>query len=184
MNYFGTPLIDGRLHKRLRDKNYNVSNDKQHYNDQWTRLTSEWQISDNLSASNELYYLKAQRRWQNAEYYNWNTTDRQLSRSGYFGIGHQQEQVGDRQTFTLKHSLFGLDSQTLVGMDYNRIRFHMKSNSPFNDVTPMVTPSTCTTRPRASSLATAPTAISSRPPPGRCRSSPKTACNSASAGPW
>ncbi|POA52912.1 MULTISPECIES: TonB-dependent receptor [unclassified Pseudomonas] len=136
MNDFGTPLIDGRLHKRLRDKNYNVSNDKQHYNDQWTRLTSEWQISDNLSASNELYYLKAQRRWQNAENYNWSTADRQLSRSGYFGIGHQQEQVGDRQTFTLKHSLFGLDSQTLVGMDYNRIRFHMKSNSPFDDITP------------------------------------------------
>ncbi|NBF10594.1 TonB-dependent receptor [Pseudomonas sp. Fl4BN1] len=134
MNYFGTPLIDGQFHKSLRDKNYNVSNNKQHYNDQWTRLTSEWQISDNVSASNELYYLKAQRRWQNAENYNFNTADHQLTRSGYYGIGHQQEQVGDRQTFTFKHSLFGLDSQTLVGMDYNRIRFHMKSNSPFNDV--------------------------------------------------
>jgi len=133
MNYFGTPLIDGRLHKSLRDKNYNVGNDKQHYNDQWTRLTSQWQISDNLSASNELYYLKAQRRWQNAENYNFNSLGRQLTRSGNFGIGHQQEQVGDRQTFTFKHSLLGLDSQTLTGVDYNRIRFHMKSNSPFID---------------------------------------------------
>ncbi|WP_053156133.1 TonB-dependent receptor [Pseudomonas protegens] len=133
MNYFGTPLIDGRLHKSLRDKNYNVRNDKQHYNDQWTRLTSQWQISDNLSASNELYYLKAQRRWQNAENYNFNSLGRQLTRSGNFGIGHQQEQVGDRQTFTFKHSLLGLDSQTLTGVDYNRIRFHMKSNSPFID---------------------------------------------------
>ena len=133
MNYFGTPLIDGRFHKSLRDKNYNVRNDQQHYNDQWTRLTSEWQISDQISASNELYYLKAQRRWQNAENYNFNTLDRQLTRSGNYGIGHQQEQVGDRQTFTFKHSLFGLDSQTLTGVDYNRIRFHMKSNSPFTD---------------------------------------------------
>ncbi|WP_236203712.1 TonB-dependent receptor [Pseudomonas protegens] len=133
MNYFGTPLIDGRLHKSLRDKNYNVGNDKQHYNDQWTRLTSQWQISDNISASNELYYLKAQRRWQNAENYNFNSLGRQLTRSGNFGIGHQQEQVGDRQTFTFKHSLLGLDSQTLTGVDYNRIRFHMKSNSPFID---------------------------------------------------
>ncbi|WP_210713003.1 TonB-dependent receptor [Pseudomonas sp. MWU349] len=133
MNYFGTPLIDGRLHKSLRDKNYNVGNDKQHYNDQWTRLTSQWQISDNLSASNELYYLKAQRRWQNAENYNFNPSTGQLTRSGNFGIGHQQEQVGDRQTFTFKHSLLGLDSQTLTGVDYNRIRFHLKSNSPFSD---------------------------------------------------
>lgn len=133
MNYFGTPLIDGRFHKSLRDKNYNVRNDQQHYNDQWTRLTSQWQISDQISASNELYYLKAQRRWQNAENYNFNTLDRQLTRSGNYGIGHQQEQLGDRQTFTFKHSLLGLDSQTLTGVDYNRIRFHMKSNSPFTD---------------------------------------------------
>ena len=121
MNYFGTPLIDGRLHKSLRDKNYNVRNDKQHYNDQWTRLTSQWQISDNLSASNELYYLKAQRRWQNAENYNFNSLGRQLTRSGNFGIGHQQEQVGDRQTFTFKHSLLGLDSQTLTAVSYTHL---------------------------------------------------------------
>ncbi|UVM49850.1 TonB-dependent receptor [Pseudomonas sp. B21-015] len=136
MNYFGTPLINGHFKESLRDKNYNVSNDKQHYNDQWTRLTSDWQISENISSSNELYYLKAQRRWQNAENYNFDRDNQQLSRSGYFGIGHKQEQVGDRQTFTFKHSLFGLDSQTVTGVDYNRIRFQLDSNSPFTDVLP------------------------------------------------
>ncbi|MCE6979446.1 TonB-dependent receptor [Pseudomonas frederiksbergensis] len=136
MNYFGTPLINGRFKESLRDKNYNVSNDKQHYNDQWTRLTSDWQISESISSSNELYYLKAQRRWQNAENYNFDRDTQQLSRSGYFGIGHKQEQVGDRQTFTFKHSLFGLDSQTVTGVDYNRIRFQLDSNSPFTDVLP------------------------------------------------
>ncbi|EJL93840.1 TonB-dependent siderophore receptor [Pseudomonas sp. GM102] len=136
MNYFGTPLINGRFKESLRDKNYNVSNDKQHYNDQWTRLTSDWQICENISSSNELYYLKAQRRWQNAENYNFDRDTQQLSRSGYFGIGHKQEQVGDRQTFTFKHSLFGLDSQTVTGVDYNRIRFQLDSNSPFTDVLP------------------------------------------------
>ncbi|MTD22321.1 TonB-dependent siderophore receptor [Pseudomonas sp. CCM 7891] len=131
-NYFGTPLINGHLQKNLRDKNYNLSNDTQHYNDQWTRLTSEWQINDRVSATNELYYLKAQRRWQNAE--NYNLSNGQLTRSGNFGIKHNQEQVGDRQTFTFKHTLFGLDSQTVVGADYNRIRFRLANNSPFNDV--------------------------------------------------
>ena len=133
-NYFGTPLINGQLHKGLRDKNYNVSNDTQHYNDQWTRLTSEWQLNDSVSATNELYYLKNQRRWQNAE--NYNFTDGQLTRSGNYGIKHNQEQVGDRQTFTFKHTLFGLDSQTVTGVEYNRIRFRLASNSPFNDVLP------------------------------------------------
>lgn len=135
-NYFGTPLINGRLQDSLRNKNYNVRDDQQHYNDQWTRLTTDWQINDAVSASNELYYLKAQRRWQNAENYNFDRDSQQLSRSGYFGIGHKQEQVGDRQTFTFKHSLFGLDSQTVTGVDYNRIRFQLNSNSPFNDVLP------------------------------------------------
>ncbi|AZV25046.1 TonB-dependent siderophore receptor [Pseudomonas syringae] len=135
-NYFGTPLINGQLKDSLRNKNYNVHDDKQHYNDQWTRLTTDWQINDAVSASNELYYLKAQRRWQNAENYNFDADSQQLSRSGYFGIGHKQEQVGDRQTFTFKHSLFGLDSQTVTGVDYNRIRFQLDSNSPFNDVLP------------------------------------------------
>ncbi|WP_085656612.1 TonB-dependent siderophore receptor [Pseudomonas sp. B11(2017)] len=135
-NYFGTPLIGGRLKDSLRNKNYNVRDDKQHYNDQWTRLTSDWQINDTVSASNELYYLKARRRWQNAENYNFDRDSQQLSRSGYFGIGHKQEQVGDRQTFTFRHSLFGLDSQTVTGVDYNRIRFRLDSNSPFNDVLP------------------------------------------------
>lgn len=135
-NYFGTPLINGHFKDSLRNKNYNLRDDKQHYNDQWTRLTSDWQINDAVSASNELYYLKAQRRWQNAENYNFDAGSQQLSRSGYFGIGHQQEQVGDRQTFTFKHSLVGLDSQTVTGVDYNRIRFQLDSNSPFNDVLP------------------------------------------------
>jgi len=135
-NYFGTPLINGQLKDSLRNKNYNVRNDKQHYNDQWTRLTTDWQINDAVSASNELYYLKAQRRWQNAENYNFDADSQLLSRSGYFGIGHKQEQVGDRQTFTFKHSLFGLDSQTVTGVDYNHIRFQLNSNSPFNDVLP------------------------------------------------
>lgn len=135
-NDFGTPLINGQLKDSLRNKNYNVRDDRQHYNDQWTRLTTDWQINDAVSASNELYYLKARRRWQNAENYNFDTATQQLSRSGYFGIGHRQEQVGDRQTFTFKHSLFGLDSQTVTGVDYNRIRFQLNSNSPFNDMLP------------------------------------------------
>ena len=133
-NYFGTPLLNGHLHKGLRDKNYNVSNDTQHYNDQWTRLSSEWQINDSVSERNELYYLKAQRRWQNAENHAWNESQQTLLRSGYYSIKHEQEQVGDRQTFTLNHDLFGLKSRTLVGADYNRIHFNLHSNSPYKDV--------------------------------------------------
>ncbi|KPA94143.1 TonB-dependent receptor [Pseudomonas asplenii] len=136
MNDFGVPLINGRYQGHLRDRNYNVGNDTQHYNDQWTRLTTEWQVSDSVSSNNELYYLKARRRWQNAENYSFDRASQQLLRSGFLGIGHHQEQLGDRQTFTFRHSLFGLDSQTLAGVDVNRIRFKLASNSPFEDLLP------------------------------------------------
>lgn len=123
--YFGTPLVDGRYRESLRERNYNVDNATVQYNDQSTRLVTDWAISDSLSASNQLYFLKTQRRWRNAETYTWQPGD-VVERSDFISIKHTQEQIGDRQTFTLQHSLFGLDSRTLVGADYNSVRFARK----------------------------------------------------------
>ncbi|OLU28198.1 TonB-dependent siderophore receptor [Pseudomonas sp. PA15(2017)] len=125
MQYFGTPLVNGRFRESLRDNNYNVADPTIRYNDQSTRLVTDWTISENLSASNQLYFLKMQRRWRNAETYAWQPGDL-VQRSNFISIKQTQEQIGDRQTFTLKHSLFGLDSQTVFGADYNAIRFVRK----------------------------------------------------------
>lgn len=136
--YLGTPLVNGRFKESLREHNYNVQDADLHYNDQVTRLVSDWQISDALSASNQLYYIKTQRYWRNAESYRWQPGDL-VERSDFLRIKHTQEQLGDRQTFTLDHSLFGLDSRTLIGADYNRIRFvrqHDFGNS-FSDTVPL-----------------------------------------------
>ncbi|WP_164605368.1 TonB-dependent receptor domain-containing protein, partial [Pseudomonas viridiflava] len=35
-----------------------------------------------------------------------------------------------------KHSLAGLESQSVLGMDVNRIRFKLTNNSPYDDVNP------------------------------------------------
>ncbi|WP_416424412.1 TonB-dependent receptor [Pseudomonas sp. App30] len=134
MSYLGTPLIDGHYHDSLRDKNYNVRNAVQHYDDQWTRLTSDWSLSDAISASNELYYIKSRRHWRNAESYSWDSSQGQLLRGSYLEIKHHEEQLGDRQTFTFDHRLFGLASKTVVGAEYNRIRFGLANNSPYTDV--------------------------------------------------
>jgi iron complex outermembrane receptor protein len=132
-NYYGTPLIDGHLRDSLRNKNYNVSNDQQRYHDEWTRLSSDWQISDSLSASNQLYYIKSRRHWRNAESYTWDAQAALVQRGRFMEIRHGQEQVGDRQSFTFDHSLFGLASKTVVGAEYNRIRFTVDSNAPYDD---------------------------------------------------
>lgn len=133
-NYFGTPLIDGHYRSSLRKKNYNIDNDVQRYHDEWTRFTTDWTLSDHLSASNQLYYIKSRRHWRNAEAYSWDTDRDQLLRQSYLQIKHNQEQIGDRQTFTLDHTLFGLASTTLVGAEYNKVRFNVDSNSPYDDV--------------------------------------------------
>ena len=132
-NYYGTPLIDGHLRGSLRKKNYNVSNDQQRYHDEWTRLTSDWQINDSLSASNQLYYIKSRRHWRNAEEYAWDADSALIQRRSFLEIRHNQEQIGDRQSFTFDHALFGLASKTVVGAEYNKIRFNVDSNSPYND---------------------------------------------------
>ncbi|TRO22420.1 TonB-dependent receptor [Ectopseudomonas mendocina] len=136
--YFGTPLVAGKYRERIRDRNYNVANADIRYNDQITRLTTDWRISDALSASNQLYYIKTQRYWRNAETYRWQPGDL-INRSSFYEIKHTQEQVGDRQSFTLDHSLFGLDSRTVVGVDYNRIHFARQHDfaSSFSDIVPL-----------------------------------------------
>ncbi|MGH8484749.1 MAG: TonB-dependent receptor, partial [Pseudomonas sp.] len=134
MNYFGTPLIDGHYRDSLRKKNYNVRDNKQRYHDEWTRLNTDWSISDSISASNQLYYIKSRRHWRNAEDYTWNRDQGLLERGSYLEIKHDQEQIGDRQSFSFDHSLFGLASKTVVGAEYNRIRFGVDSNSPYNDI--------------------------------------------------
>lgn len=182
MNDFGTPLVGGKYHKRLREKNYNVRNDVQRYNDQWTRLTSDWSLSDSVTASNQLYYIKARRHWRNAETYEWDVPREELLRRDYLRISHEQEQIGDRQTFAFQHALFGLDSRTLVGAEYNRIRFRLSNNSPYTDVGgDYIDPGI--PRP-ATSKAARPTGRTraARPAPSPC--SPRTACSSTSACRW
>lgn len=136
--YFGTPLVDGHYRESLRKRNYNVDDADVKYNDQITRLVTDWRISDTLSASNQLYYIKTQRYWRNAESYRWQPGDL-VDRSDFYEIKHTQEQIGDRQSFTLDHSLFGLDSRTVVGVDYNRIHFARQHDfdSSFSDTVPL-----------------------------------------------
>jgi len=132
-NDYGTPLIDGRYRSSLRKKNYNIRNDVQRYHDEWTRLDTDWTLSDSVSASNRLYYIKSRRHWRNAESYTWSTGENALERGSFLEIKHNQEQIGDRQSVTFDHDLFGLASKTVVGAEYNKIRFNVDSNAPYDD---------------------------------------------------
>ncbi|WP_322980078.1 TonB-dependent receptor [Pseudomonas sp. C11] len=136
--YLGTPLVDGKFRESLRERNYNVANADIHYNDQITRLVTDWRINDALTSNNQLYYIKTQRYWRNSEAYRWQPGDT-VERGDFWRIKHNQEQLGDRQSFSLDHALFGLDSRTVVGVDYNHIRFarHHDFDNTFTDSVPL-----------------------------------------------
>jgi iron complex outermembrane receptor protein len=123
MEYFGTPLIDGRLDESLREQNYNVSDKKIHYRDAWTRLKAQWQASENVQVNNQIYWLDTDRQWRNVEEYEFNPDTGEIDRFSYIGILHHQEQFGDTADVRVEHEVFGRENHVAVGFDFNRVRF-------------------------------------------------------------
>ena len=123
MEYFGTPLIDGRIDESLRHQNYNVGDSKIHYRDAWTRLKAQWQASENVQVDNQLYYLDTDRQWRNVEEYEFNPDTGEVDRFSYIGILHHQEQIGDTAAARIQHELLGRENHLAVGFDFNKVRF-------------------------------------------------------------
>lgn len=140
MNYWGTPLINGKLDNRLRFKNFNVRDAEIEHRDNWTQLKAEWQVNDALTLRNVAYRLKSDRHWKEVEEYYYNPGPGTVTRESYLEIFHDVEQWGDRFDATLRHSLFGLPTQTVVGFDVNRVdlTYTDNFNQPFvsDDIDP------------------------------------------------
>lgn len=130
MNYWGTPLINGKLDERLRFKNFNTRDAEIEHRDNWTQFKTEWAATDALTFRNTAYRLTSNRHWKEVEEY-YDIGGGMISRESYLEIGHQIEQIGDRFDATLKHNLFGFRTQTLVGFDVNRLKLTYIDN--FND---------------------------------------------------
>jgi iron complex outermembrane receptor protein len=131
MEYFGTPLIDGRLDASLRHQNYNVRDKKIHYRDAWTRFKAQWQASDTVQVNNQAYWLDVDRQWRNVEEYEFNPQTQGVDRFSYIGILHHQQQIGDTADVRFTQQLFGLENQVAAGFDFNHVRFTHVNN--FND---------------------------------------------------
>ncbi|WNV07572.1 TonB-dependent siderophore receptor [Tardiphaga sp. 709] len=129
--YFGTPLINGQLNEAIRFKNYNVSDSNIRYQDSWSQVKTEWQVSDGITLRNTLYYMYAKRHWKEVEIYGFNSGTGLIDRSDYFEIFHQQQQIGDRMDATFQGHLFGMVNTFVAGFDVNRIDFKHTNNSPY-----------------------------------------------------
>ncbi|HEY1125671.1 MAG TPA: TonB-dependent receptor [Sphingobium sp.] len=143
--YTGTPLVNGKLDTRIRERNYNISDAVEWSNDNRTTLEIDWHVSDNLTFNNQVYRLSSKRKWTNLESYcviastgdcpnGYNLTSGTpgtVYRTDNFGIIHDQVQWGDQASLTLRTPLSdGISNDLVVGADLNSIRF--KYSHDFN----------------------------------------------------
>ncbi len=135
MAYFGTPLIDGRLDLRLRDRNYNVGDGRMRFRDDRASIRIDWTPSASISLSNIAYVLTSDRFWRNLESYCWvasngvcadgsTGTPGTIRRSSNYGIRHDLTQWGDQASAIWRTGLApGITNALVVGVDANLVRF-------------------------------------------------------------
>ncbi len=136
LRYWGTPLLDGVIPERIRDKNYNVRDSDVSYVDNWTQFKTEWSPTDWFEIRNVAYRLASNRHWRNVESYRYWTEAPNIGdirRTDYIEIFHDQEQLGNRFDATFRAGLGGgMKNALVVGFDVNQIDFLNRSNSPYS----------------------------------------------------
>ncbi|QRE77275.1 TonB-dependent receptor [Methylobacterium aquaticum] len=130
--YWGSPLIGGRVPDRLRFTNYNIQDSQIAWFDNWTQLRAEWNPTPDITIRNTAYRLSTERHWRDVEQYAYQPATGLIRRSDYIEILHHEEQIGNRLDATVRGSLFGFKTATVVGFDVNHIDFSRDSNAPFD----------------------------------------------------
>lgn len=126
--YWGTPLIDGEASNSHRQNNYNFEDGKVRYQDNWTRLHTEWQFSSHITFRNDTYLLDAEREWQNLEEYAYNSTTGLIDRAFYLGIIHDEEQIGTRSDVLIESDFNGMSNRLSIGAEINDIELNYLNN--------------------------------------------------------
>lgn len=126
--YTGIPLRDGRIDESLRRQNYNISNNKQHFEDSRLRAKVEWDISDTTKLSNISYWSNADRHWRNVEYFAIDDASNTVDRFGYTEIKHKQKQIGDRLELASSDELWGHKNRWALGYEIAHVDFSYYDN--------------------------------------------------------
>lgn len=128
MEYFGIPLVNGRITGDFKDENFNVGDARISYEDKALRLKAEWQISDTVSMQSEVYRLESERFWKNAEFFTFDSTTGLIDRFDPLVIGHDMEHDGFRTNFIFNNRLAGLALRSSLGFEINKVDFSRPSN--------------------------------------------------------
>jgi iron complex outermembrane recepter protein len=126
--FWGTPLINGEASRSHRQNNYNFEDGNVIYEDLWSRMHVEWDISENVTFRSDTYLLDAEREWQNLEEYSYNSATGLIDRAFYLGIIHDEEQIGSRFDFLIESDLGDLENRISVGAEVNDIEMSYLNN--------------------------------------------------------
>ena len=129
--YFGVPLVDGKIKAGTRTNNYNAEDGLVEYKDVWPRMNVKWALNENVTFTNDLYYMDAERHWRNIEFYTYNPVDGDVDRSFYLEILHDQSQIGNRASVTLDSRIGNVENRVNVGFEVNSIEFTHRNNRPY-----------------------------------------------------
>lgn len=141
--YYGTPLVDGRVAKRLRHVNYNNLQDARLRSRATSvQATQTWLATPDLTLENKFYYYKGFREWHNAERY-YPAADRPgaIVRDSFGDLAHDDRLTGNRSTVSFDAPLAGFDNRVIAGADVSRRQFDYYSNGfPGEDSVPEYAP--------------------------------------------
>lgn len=143
--YWGTPLVpasfatqavkgvvstaDGRtVDARMLRQNYNVENATMSSMTYWPKIKAQWKPADRIEIRNQTYYYTAERNWQNAETYTFNSSTQLIDRDRFF-VEHDQSNIGDRLEFQANHPVLERKNRFVIGLDF--LRQHLKRPSYF-----------------------------------------------------
>ncbi|MFZ5603394.1 MAG: TonB-dependent receptor [Pseudomonadota bacterium] len=128
--YWGTPMVDGKLQRSLRQVNYNHLNDDVFESDTlWLRSNLNWQPSEAFQLRNQIYYYDSYRNWRNVESYQLNAGEPEtVTRSWWGNLDHDHQLIGDRLDGLVVGSIGSMQNRIVVGMDVNQTEFETKRN--------------------------------------------------------
>jgi iron complex outermembrane receptor protein len=135
--WFGVPLVNNQLDASISHNNYNVTNARLRFTDNWSQFKVEWVPNETVSLRSTFYHLWANKYWHNSENATWvpaaGSTPAQIRQSSFLELYHIQRQTGNRTTLTFAQGLGGgFDNRMVVGADFNRISYQNISNSGNN----------------------------------------------------
>ena len=115
IEYFGTPLIDGRLDESLRHQNYNVRDSRSTIATRGRASRRSGRRARTCRSTTRSTGSTSTASGATSRSTSWNSDTGEIDRFSYIGILHHQEQIGDTADARIEHELFGRENHVVSG---------------------------------------------------------------------